>query len=627
MHLYKTVPQYIAVFLLICFTSFLALNWATPIYSQTVDELEDEINEKTEELNKQKTYLSSIEARIKEISGSNYSLSQKISMINDEITKLKKEIESRDIEIDDKLSKIDEKQKLLDTKKDFLDEISAELYMKSRYSGEQLIFSFSTLDKMLQNLFVKKNAISILREDIEKINGEYSNLLEVKVALEKEKAELDAQKKDLDDSYKLLAAEKNKIQAELNAQIATKNTVTRKINGLSTELSDLQYNLIIARQGGTYVNADSVPTSGDYNATLAGFEAKAPAGSFGVFSIGAYTNRVGLSQWGAKARGEAGQSYAQILTAYYPGFALKRQSVPQKIKVKFCDKINNRTYCDRCVNERIIEYSFEDFYMRGIYEISESWPYETIKAQVVAARTYALRVTNNGATSIRADECGQVFKTTLKTGDWARAVVETQGGDKNNPYVLKNSSGSYATGMFSAVHGGWVRISTSGSGWWDTYDLSGSKDWLNSWDNKSKVSWFYKSWYGDTSYEGNGTCGRYPWLSNTEMADILNIYQIWKSKQPYKDTRILPIFDACHSDGNPYSYEEARNLATLKVRKVYSVVVYNSNGFTNKIEFQTDAGPITISGWDFKTVYNVRAPGHLHIPQNSTFVHINIHKK
>ena len=172
MHLYKTVPQYIAVFLLICFTSFLALNWASPIYSQTVDELEEEINEKTEELNKQKTYLSTIEARIKEISGSNYSLSQKISMINDEINKLKKEIESRDIEIDDKLAKIDEKQKLLDTKKDFLDEISAELYMKSRYSGEQLLFSFSTLDKMLQNLFVKKNAISILREDIEKINGE-----------------------------------------------------------------------------------------------------------------------------------------------------------------------------------------------------------------------------------------------------------------------------------------------------------------------------------------------------------------------------------------------------------------------------------------------------------------------
>ncbi len=608
MHLYKTVPQYIALFLFICFTSFLALNWASPIYSQTVDELEEEINEKTEELNKQKTYLSAIEARIKEISGSNYSLSQKISMINDEISKLEKEIESREIEIDDKLAKIDEKQKLLNTKKDFLDEISAELYMKSRYSGEQLIFSFSTLDKMLQNLFVKKNAISILREDIEKINGEYSNLLEVKVALEEEKEDLDAQKKDLDDSYKLLAAEKSKIQAELNAQIATKNTVTRKINGLSTELSDLQYHLIIARQGGTHVDVNSVPASGEFNTTLAGFNANAPSGSFGVFSIGAYTHRNGMSQWGARARANAGQSYTQILTAYYGG----KKLVTGKVLI---DGVSENIM----TNIKTTAYgtlNFESDYLLRLGEVPESWPMEVLKAQAIAARTYAVNYTKNGRNTICVTESCQVVLANKKTGAWKSAVEATAG------VVLTDSAGKVFSTQYAAVHGGWI----NGVGW-DTTDKSGSGNWMSrAYDSLSGVSWFYKSWYRYGYSDTSSSCSRTPWLSQVEMADIINVYQIWKANGGKEDSRIYPVKDACHANVGQYTHTEARSKAAKPVTSVSSVVVSSSNGTSNTVSFYTNAGLISMTGNEFKTIFNLRAPGHLRIPQVG-FVHINIHKK
>jgi hypothetical protein len=68
-----------------------------------------------------------------------------------------------------------------------------------------------------------------------------------------------------------------------------------------------------------------------------------------------------------------------------------------------------------------------------------------------------------------------------------------------------------------------------------------------------------------------------------------------------------------------------RNLAAKPVTSISTVIASNSNGSTSSITFYTNAGAITMGANDFKTVFNMRAPGHLHIPQNG-FVHINIEK-
>jgi hypothetical protein len=108
------------------------------------------------------------------------------------------------------------------------------------------------------------------------------------------------------------------------------------------------------------------------------------------------------------------------------------------------------------------------------------------------------------------------------------------------------------------------------------------------------------------------------------MADIVNAYQVW-TQHNRSDSRIIPIYDACHSSGNPYSHSEMRKLANRPVSSISAVVTSSSNGTTNTITFYTNAGIISIEGADFKTVFNMRAPGHLMILQNG-FVHINIEK-
>ena len=608
----QTVQKYIIPLFLVLFVFSLFFVLSTPIYSQTADDLEQIINQKEAELNKQKTYLSEIEKRIKEISSSNYSLSEQINLLNAEISKVQAEIFNKEREIEEKLKSIDEKQKLLNERKESLDIVSSELYMKSRYSEGHLLFSFSSLDQVLRSLFVKKSTITTLKEEIEKITGEFQSLVDLKAGLEKEKEELDIQKKDLDDSYSLIQKEKNRVQAELNKQIAEKGKVTRSINGLTTELSDLQYQLLVTRQGGTYVNPDSVPSGGEYITTLPGFTASAPAGSFGVFSIGAYTHRNGMSQWGARARANAGQKYDEILRAYYPEKVLRTGSVViNGVEQNIMTTISTTTYG---------ELNFEDDYLLRLNEVPESWPMEVLKAQAIAARTYAINYTSNGAKSICTSESCQVVGKGKKTGAWKQAVEATRG------MVLTNSSGKPFSTQYAAVHGGWSN--TSG---WDTTDKTGNGDWMSrAWDSISGVSWFYKIWYrgepGNWYSDSASKCGRKPWMTQAEMADIINIYQIWKAAGKSGDSRIYPIVDACHSNVGQYTLEDARSKAAKPVTSISAVAVSNSNGTTNTVTFYTNAGIFIIPGNEFKTVFNLRAPGRLRIPQ-SGFAHINIHMK
>lgn len=601
----KTALQFTFIFFSTLLLFFFL--YKSPIYSQTAEELESIINQKEEELNKQKSYLSDIEKRIKEISGSNYSLTEKVNLLNAEITKLQTEIDKRNADIEEKLRIIKEKEDLLEKKKENLDLVSSQLYMKSRYNQGQLFLSFSNFDQLLQTIFVKKSAIDILKEDIEKITGEFVNLIQLKESLENEKKELDSQKQDLDKSYQLVLAEKKKIQSELNAQIATKGSVSRKINGLTAELSDLQYQLLVTRQGGTYVNPDSVPSNADYNSSLPGFIANAPSGSFGVFSIGAYTHRNGMSQWGARARANAGQNYEQILNAYYPGKIFRTNTVAiGGVSENIMTNISTTTYGT---------LNFEDDYLLRLNEVPESWPMEVLKAQAIAARTYAINYTQNGRKSICTTETCQVVGAGQKTGAWKTAVQATRG------IILTDGNGSPFSTQYAAVHGGWSN--TSG---WDTSDKTGDGDWMNrAWERLSGVSWFYKMWYRYGYSESSSTCGRSSWLSQEEMSDIINAYQVWVAHNR-ADSRILPIFDACHSTGNPYTHAELRNLASRPVISISSVIVSSANGTTSSVSFYTNSGTFIIPANDFKTIFNLRAPGYLRIPQTG-FIHINIHKK
>lgn len=615
----KTIRK---IFLLVV----LAILFLLPLghtYSQTTSDLEKEITEKSDQIVEKKTILKGIEKKIAEIRGSNNSLGKKISLMTAEIESLKANIAKVEEDMDKKIKEIEEKQKELEQVKKFLDDVSGDLYIQSRNRLPAFFLLGEGWNDILRGAFVKSSTISFLKEKIEKINGDFSSLSDAKALLDKEKEDLDAQKKDLDASYALLNEERRKLQAELSRQHSERGVLSAEITDLSKKVSQLQAALIAARSAG-------IVSSGGSTGTVLGTSiSQAPSGYFGVFSIGAYTHRNGMSQWGARARADAGQNYRTLLNVYYPGATfVEGYKEPETIWVK-----GKGVDCNNKAKDYNIKISFQE-YMNSIYEMPASWNIEALKAQAVAARTYALhKVRTQGF--VIPNQSNQVYKNCQNATGWRNAVAQTRG------QVLTKKGVVFAT-EYAAVHGAWGNHVG-----WDTVSGNG-KNWFNdAWEKKSGVNWFYRSWYVNGSGTKGETCGHSPFLSQQEMLLLVNGYLIKNDiglKRTPDKSRLLPSdFEKCpgrldYPDPKakpprlptgkiPYSLAEMQSLLSNPVRSISNVNVAFGNGTTNTVVFYTNRGIVTISGERFKDIYNQMAPGHMRIQQQSSHVFFNVEKR
>lgn len=418
-----------------------------------------------------------------------------------------------------------------------------------------------------------------------------------------ELTELQVDKQQLESDQARLAA----LSAQLDKQadffkgeIAKAKDYQQELKGKIASLSAKQQAILAARSGSFTTSAGNVPIGSDYEGSIAGFREKAPGDTFAVFSFGAYTHRKGMSQYGAKARAESGQSFRDILKAYY-GKEPVGKDTGGNISVAGSGSIN-----------------FEEKYLYGIAEMPSSWHKEALKAQAVAARTYAYRYKQDGREICITESC-QVYsssKANSPPAAWKEAVDETRG------QVLED-----VVTFYSSTTGGY--LSTSG---WDTTDGSGSGEWTSrAWESKAQSPWFYKAWYRNGYRNDSNNCGRYPWLTQEEMSDILNAWLVRKEPRGADTGRIIPVtISQCPiggQSGNPYSMAELRSFVDNPVTRIDGVSVsHNNQGQTTQVTFQTNRGSVSMSGSEFKETFNTRAPGYISIPQ-SGFAFFNIEKK
>lgn len=612
----KLSGNYKTIFLLIIFIFSLCTPYIGVVNAQGIADLEQQIEQKQKELSSKKSILETVESRIKGIKDSNASLQEKIRLMTEELNKAKANSDSKAKEIEKKLLELEQKQKELEEVRGSMDSISGLLYVESRNRFAN--FVFSDWKDLVQSFYVRKGALNILKDRVEEISGEFSNLVEAKEGLDKEKEVLDKQKDELDKSYALLDKERAKLQAELNSQYSQRRKLNSDITDLSKNVSQLQAALIAARGAGLI-------SSGGYTGSSFGTSiSQAPAGSFGVFSIGAYTHRNGMSQWGARARADAGQNYRKLLEVYYPGATfVEGFKEPETIWVK-----GEGVDCNNKAKSYNIRISFQE-YMNSIYEMPASWNIEALKAQAVAARTYALhKVRTQGY--IIPNQSNQVYKNCQNAAGWRNAVAQTKG------QVLTKKGVVFAT-EYAAVHGAWGNHVG-----WDTVSGNG-KDWFNNaWERKSGVTWFYKSWYrAGSGIDPKGeNCGHSPFLTHEEMMVIVNAYFVKHSlglrKTPDK-SRLLPSdYGKCpggeradygNTDKVPYTLAELQALLSNPVRSISNVGIIWGEGQTKEVIFYTNRGPVHISGAGFKDIYNQMAPGHMRIQQQPSHVFFNVEKK
>lgn len=542
------------------------------------DELEDinkQIAELTDALNK------SVQAT--------KPLESQLSGMKQQVERIKGQLAGIDADLIVKRKEIDEGYKSLSTKQEILANSIREYYIQT--------YNDSPLVTLLQSTSASDMTLTLAYQRA-KTNQDKTIIINIALSL----ADLEEKEKNLKAEQAQLVTLRQELDAQsakLDEVVSNAKDYQKEVSGKLAALSQKQQEIVNARSGSFTATIGDSDLADDYNASIKGFREAAPAGSFAMFSFGAHTHRKGMSQYGAFGRAKAGQNYKDILQKYYGKQPIGKDT-GGSIKVQGQGEID-----------------FEGRYLLGIAEMPSSWHPEALKAQAVAARTYAYRYKVQGSEICTTEAC-QVFNPSKADNSpeaWKAAVAATRG------EVIED-----VVTYYSSTAGGWS--STSG---WDTTDGSGGSGFADKAYEKLVGSpWFYKAWYTKGYSTSSDKCGRSnPWLNSTEMADIINAYYVMYGSGSGGDTgRVTPVTTNCWG-GNPYSMDDLRSVSESYgggISSVSGVETYLGDGTTSEVVFQTNKGEKRVNGLNFKTAFNLRAPGYMSIPQ-SGFAFFKVEKK
>ncbi len=566
----KKLPQLIAVVVLVLGTVIWQKEvWAEECSAQCggIDECQRKITECQKLLELSVAATKPHEEKVKE-------LEKDMAAIDANMKSLANQVEAKKKEISEDETKLAARQVFLETQiRDF--------YKKDFQSGLEYLFATlftgSNVGETLSFLAYRQSLINDEKRLISSIVLEITDLSESKRKLEETQGWLTQRRASLETTLapvRKLVAEAKGYQTQLTQTVGT--------------LSARQQQLLAEKTGNFVTSVGEVPPADDAASRPDFNPGFSPA--YAGFSFGA-PHRKGMSQYGAYGRAKSGQNSEEILRAYYGGGI--------EIKKDYNTGINIRV-------DGYGEFNIED-YTKRIYEVPNSWAdnggYEALKAQAVAARSYALARTNNGAGSICATEACQVFKPEPKGGNWERAVNDTRG------WVLV-ANGAPFSSWYAASAGGYTYgYSFNGYGTpgaWDT--KCGSQGcWTGeAYEKIAGSPWFYKAWYRPRS--GRATRS-HPWLTQDEFADIVNATLLF-----IKDGGSLShLSQTDKPNPDTWSRDEVRNrLGGEAVNAVGSISVsYSTGGVTSTVHIGTDKGTKDISGSTFREIFNLRAPGEI----------------
>ncbi|MEK9201071.1 MAG: SpoIID/LytB domain-containing protein, partial [Patescibacteria group bacterium] len=463
--------------------------------------------------------------------------------------------------------------------------------------------SAKSASEFFRDLFYRERLARQDRELIVSVGGEITNLNAQASSLKTQKTNLDGLKTRVDKQAAFLQVEvdkASKYQSDLGGKIAS--------------LTARQQSLLASKTGTYATSVGDVPLADDPAARPDYNPGFSPA--FAMFSFGA-PHYKGMSQYGAYGRAKSGQNYKQILEAYYGNVEIRKVSMPGVIKTSAGT------------------LAFEGKYLRGIAEMPTSWAdqggFEAMKAQAIAARSYALsytgwRIGNQNANgSICTTEACQVYSSSKSgnPGRWGDAVSQTEG-----EIVVSKTSGEIVNTWYASTSGGhqdsYTSIGHTTPGFWDT-----TSDWTNwasgAWEKVGGSPWFYKGWYKDRSGK---TCGRsHPWLKMDEFSDMINAAIVVSNGGDMSGVFPEDVRSCYGGSDNPWSKDRMAQEADKHGGRVTSVsgvsVKHSSNGYTDQVILQTNRGEVVISGVNFKKAFNLRAPGTLAVKSGL----FNIEKK
>jgi len=515
------------------------------------------------------------------ISAANTTNQKNLSNLQSQLNSLNKRIDSMKAQLQLLADSITKRQESLAYTQEIFNEKTRDQYTFLRLYDPLTPFLFSdNATDAFRQITLRQVAADSDRKAIEGYASDLQKLNDDKISLQKSKDSLTAVQAQVSTQTNFLAGEVAKASAYLATLSAKQQAfIAAKLDSLG--LSRSAYNM----KGGC---------SSDINP----YKDPGFSPSYAFFSFGV-PNRVGLNQFGAKGRADAGQNAETILKAYYNADYTTGYSQSINIHVVGTNEFG-QSFNDT--------WSIDD-YIKHLYEMPTDWNPEALKAQAIAARSFALAYTSNGSGSICPSQQCQVVKKEINNGAWQAAVDATKG-------IVMTNGGSPIKAWFSSTHGGYAYttadIGWSGTSWTKRLQdspssISSFSDLMNNaYDKSSPV--FYCDWGGRTSY--NKTA----WLKPEEIADIANVILLAKADGSTQDH--LSPTDTSNPDGVD-TWDAGRVKSELSSRGItpfdsVSNVSVNADFGSGKTTTVTIDGR-SFDGQDFKNYFDLRAPSNIQI--------------
>lgn len=532
-----------------------------PVRADELDDVNNELSKLQKDLNASLNATKPLESDLNRIR-------TQLTALKNRLTFVEKDISQKELQIT-KAEKVLVKQKeIIDTR------INAHYrnIKKTEASMLDLIVA-DNLSTSLQNFFYQKKAADNDKQSILRTVLYIKNIDDIKEKLTVEKSRLSETKSEVDKQSAFLSDEvgkAKKYQSELSGKIASLTSKQQSLIG--QKLASLGIPRSAGSSGGGRCSSDLT------NGKSPGFS---PA--VGFFTYGA-PHRNGLNQYGAYARAKAGQSEDQILAEYYPSLALKKD-YDQNAQVNV---------------DGHGTFTIED-YVKRIWEVPNSWGDDggmaALKAQAVAARTYALNSMNRNGHICTTEAC-QVFRPEPKGGNWDAAVEATKG------WVLMDGGNAGFT-QYASTHGGYIlnigKFDGAGGNPSSFAELN-----ERAYDKASP--WFYCNWGSRSQYGGTA------WLKPEEVTDIANVILLARYSDVDKEHLYQP--DKSNPAGKE-TWDANKVITELRARggspvgdgTNASVSVDFGSGKTSSISI----GGTSFSGSEFKDWFNLRAPANIQI--------------
>lgn len=552
--------------------------------SRAEDELlkvQKKINQKNSELSSTNASLERIKKDIAFLAGSLNGTQAQLDAANNQIESVKAQLQK----VQDNL---DKKRETLSYLIDIRNDQIRTIYQIPQRTALELFLTTGDLTGFSENLAYQSQVVGDSRKLITLVNNEVSSM-------EKTRNEIQNSKNQLESLANQISAKLSGLRNNYNSAASSRNYLTNRLVTIKSSLKGLtaKQNALIAARLAQFAQNQTLGSGVPASTKLPkpGFSPAYAVAAYG------YPHRVGMNQYGAYGRAKAGQNYQTILKAYYAGIAVGGYPVPATINVQGYGNL-----------------SFEDHYLLGISEMPRSWSIEALKAQAVAARTYAVRwLQNNPGGSICTNQYCQVYNPNQvnKSDNWYQAVQATRG-------IVATYNGSVIAAHYSSTDGGYTLA--AGAVWPNALpyevgikDVASGGSWPTDAFDGPKYGnspWFHKAW-------GTKACsGPYnPWMTKAEVADLFNAILL-SDKDPSQTAALNP-YDCGRGGISP---NEVKNrLAQRGVANVGDigniVTGFDNRGNTTTLNVVSSSyGLIVFNASKFRSIYLLRSPGSLTLP-------------